>query len=200
MAQLAEKTSLQQKFDHQLEIRPAAFADMAHVTKMISSTADWYRKFVSEKDMAEHEVGDDWARKNYAMRDFYVGHHQGRAVGTVSLQYFGDWAYLGYVYLDAKHVGNGFGRQLLEHAQETARRRGMKGMVLIAHPQAKWAKRAYLKYGFEIIRRDADAVTSWNNGALKPHYEQGFELYQYSFDRSTKKHAGQPPKKFTSAK
>lgn len=54
-------------------------------------------------------------------------------------------------------------------------------MCLIAHPEATWAKRAYLKYGFEIVERDRDRILAWNGGCLEPHYEEGFELYHFDF-------------------
>jgi len=164
-----------------LQIQPAEFGDMLKIADMISSTADWYREIVEEKDMAEHDVGLDWAKRNYELREFYVGRSDGQAVGTISLQFFGKWAYLGYVYLDVNHVGKGFGKQLLDFAKETAKKRGMEGMVLIAHPKAQWATKAYRKYGFDVVSKDRERVLTWNGGVLKPHYEEGFELYRYAF-------------------
>jgi hypothetical protein len=58
---------------------------------------------------------------------------------------------------------------------------GMVDMILIAHPEAKWAKKAYLKYGFEIIASDRQDVLEWEGGVMKPYYEEGFELYRYEF-------------------
>lgn len=164
-------------------IRPAVREDMTKVAEFVRSSAEWYRPIVDEADMAEHEVGSEWAEVNFKRRDFYIGAVGDEQIGTISLQYFGDFAYLGYIYLDVEHVGNGYGQQLMEFAEETAREAGMKGLALIAHPQATWAKRAYLKYGFDIVETEKDRVTSWENGVLEPYYEEGFELYLYHFDR-----------------
>ena len=162
-----------------LSIEPADRDDMDMIADFIRSTADWYRPFLDEKDMAEHEVGEEWKAINYERRDFYVGRAEGNPVGTVSLQYFGDYAYVGYVYLDSEHVGNGYGRQLLTFAAEVARKRGMRGVCLIAHPEATWATKAYLKFGFEKIASDKAEVVAWNDGFLADYYEEGFELYLY---------------------
>lgn len=54
-------------------------------------------------------------------------------------------------------------------------------MVLIAHPQAAWATKAYVKYGFKKIASNKREVISWKEGALQSYYEEGFELYEYSF-------------------
>jgi GNAT superfamily N-acetyltransferase len=156
---------------------------MDRVADFVRSSAEWYREIVDTRDMREHDVDDNWATINFARRDFYLGFAGETPVGTISLQYFGDYAYLGYIYLDVAHVGKGYGHTLMRFAEETSRRRGMKGMALIAHPHATWAKKAYLKYGFEIAERQRERVVAWNAGALRPYYEQGFELYLYRLGR-----------------
>lgn len=166
----------------EMVIRSATRNDMTTVADFVKSSADWYRPIVSEADMAEHDVDLQWAETNFRNRDFYIGRVGGEEVGTISLQYFGDYAYLGYIYLDTKHIGKGFGQQLMQFAEQRARNSGMNGMALIAHPEAIWAKRAYLKYGFRIIESEKEQVISWENGALEPYYEEGFELYLYEFD------------------
>lgn len=166
-----------------LEIRPATFEEMGAVAGFVRSSADWYRPFVAEQDMAEHEVGEAWARKNFELRDFYVGREGDEPIGTISIQYFGDWAYLGYIYLDVDHVGKGHGRRLIRFAESVIRKRGARGMTLIAHPEATWAKKAYLKYGFRIAETDKERVLAWEGGVLRPYYEEGFELYVYDFAR-----------------
>ena len=165
-----------------LRIRPASLAEMPAIADLVRSSADWYRPIVDDKDMTEHDVGPAWAEKNFRRRDFYLGLVDDEPVGTLSLQYFGSHAYLGYIYLDIEHVGQGHGQTLMRFAERVARERGMADMVLIAHPEASWAKRAYLKYGFEIIETDRERVLAWEGGALVPYYEEGFELYRYALD------------------
>lgn len=162
-----------------LSIRRARREDMALIAEFVRSSAGWYRPFVDEKDMREHDVDDAWADENFRRRDFYIGEYRNRGVGTVSVQYFGEHVYLGYIYLDVKHVGQGFGQRLMRFAERLSRARRMASMNLIAHPQAVWAKRAYLKYGFKIIATQRQDVLAWNRGALQGYYEEGFELYQY---------------------
>lgn len=165
-----------------LKIRPAQREDMAMIADFVSSSADWYRPIVDEGDMAEHDVGEEWAETNFRRRHFYVGYADGKAVGTISLQYFGRHAYLGYIYLDVAHVGKGYGQTLMKFAERVARKMGMVDMILIAHPEATWARKAYLKYGFEIIESAREKILAWEGGCLKPYYEEGFELYRYEFD------------------
>lgn len=162
-----------------LRIRPALLGDMDTIANFLRSTADWYRAFVDEADMVEHDVPEEWKEQNFNRRDFFVGELEEGAVGTVSLQYFGDFAYIGYVYLDAHYVGQGFGQELLDFATGIASRKNKKGVALIAHPKATWATKAYLKYGFELELEQRDEVLAWNNGALKDFYEEGFQLFVY---------------------
>lgn len=165
-----------------LKIRPAHFGDMEQIADFVRSSAEWYREIVSEDDMGEHDVDHKWAVTNFARRLFYIGSADGEDIGTISLQYFGEYAYLGYIYLDVKHVGKGYGQELMDFAAEKARAEGMKGLALIAHPEATWAKKAYLKYGFDIVETEKDSVLEWQDGALKPYYEEGFELYIHDFE------------------
>jgi len=168
----------------ELAIRRAKRKDMAQIAEFIRSSADWYAEFVDESDMDEHEVDEAWEEKNYKLRDFYIGHADGEPVGTISIQVFGDYAYLGYIYLDVKHVGKGYGHTLMTFAESVIRRMGLKGMALIAHPEASWATRAYEKYGFECVETDKDKILCWQQGCLKPYYEEGFELYVFDFEES----------------
>lgn len=164
---------------NELTIQRAKYSDMSTIADFIRSSSDWYRKFVDPKDMAEHDVGQKWIEKNYFRRDFYLGLQSNTPVGTISHQSVSDHAYLGYIYLDAKHVGKGYGHKLMKFAKEVSIRSNQKGMVLIAHPEASWATKAYKKFGFECIAKRKKDVLSWKKGALKPYYEEGFELYHY---------------------
>ena len=88
-------------------------------------------------------------------------------------------AYVGYIYVYDHQTGKGFGPQLLNHARNIATREGKRGLILIAHPKATWATRAYIRFGFERIATTREQVLEWRDGWLKPYYEEGFELYQY---------------------
>lgn len=165
-----------------LRIRPARREEMDLIAGFVRSSADWYAEFVDEEDMSEHDVDEAWAEKNFARRDFYLGFAGEVPVGTISIQYFGDFAYLGYIYLDVAHVGKGYGHDLMRFAEETAREAGMRGLALIAHPKAIWAKKAYLKFGFEIVETRKEGVLAWQDGVLEEYYEEGFQLYLLDLD------------------
>lgn len=177
--QVTKRTEVLKSYDD-FYILSAKKNDMPLIADFINSSADWYREFVHEKDMSEHEVDENWQKENYEMRDFYLGltdDHE--PVGTISLQYFGDYAYLGYVYLDVEHVGKGYGHKLMNFAKEKVASKDKQGMVLIAHPEAEWATKAYKKFGFKKICSRKEEVLKWNGGVLENHYEEGFELYLY---------------------
>ena len=162
-------------------IRPANIIDMPKVASIVSSSADWYEKFVHPDDMDQHDVGIVWALKNYFHRNFFVGETEDEVIGTISMQEVEDYAYLGYIYLDTEHVGNGYGKKLMNFAKKQAKQKGLKGMVLIAHPEAKWAVKAYEKFGFKCIAETDTDVLKWNDGALEPYHEKGFRLFKYTF-------------------
>jgi GNAT superfamily N-acetyltransferase len=158
--------------------------DMELVAGFVRSSSHWYQPIVDQKDMGQHAVNNDWARINFERRDFHIGISDGVPIGTVSLQYFDPYAYIGYLYLLTEHVGKGYGKKLMEFASTVARNKGMGGLALIGHPKATWAKKAYLKYGFRIVSTKKNDVLNWQNGVLKPYYEEDFELYLYDFKSS----------------
>jgi L-amino acid N-acyltransferase YncA len=163
-----------------LELEPATWDDMDAVVEIIRSSASWYEDIVEPEDFSEHLVDRDWARENFERRDFYVARLGDEVIGTVTLQDVReDHVYLGYVYLHEEHVGNGYGGDLLDFARSETRGRGRSSMVLIAHPEAVWACKAYERYGFEVIARDRDEILAWEDGWMEPYYEEGFELYGY---------------------
>lgn len=167
-----------------LRMRAAHRHDATRLAEIVSSSADMYADFVDEEDMKEHEVDEAWALRNMKKREFHVGEVDGETVGTISLQVFGDWMYLGYVYLDVEHTGNGYGKRFLEFAERIARLRGLAGLCLIAHPEAHWACKAYERFGFERTATDRDEILSWNDGVLESYYEEGFHLFQMPLDAS----------------
>ncbi|MCP4913072.1 MAG: GNAT family N-acetyltransferase [Oligoflexia bacterium] len=154
--------------------------DMEDVAKIVSSSASWYEDFVEEKDMDQHIVGKEWIEENFDKRDFYVSKtEEGKNIGTITMQKFKDVTYLGYIYLDVNYVGKGIGQKMIQFAEEKSKEMGQKEMILIAHPEATWATRAYEKYGFKMIGEKKDEVLSYKGGLLEPYYEEGFQLYQY---------------------
>ena len=163
----------------ELDIQPAKRHEMVIAANILRSSADWYRPFLDEKDMAQHDVDESWGEIEFTRRQFYIGRDEGAPVGIVSTQPVGDMVYVGYIYVYDHQTGRGFGPQLLSHARGMAVEEGKRGMVLIAHPNATWATRAYVRFGFERIATTREQVLEWRGGWLKPYYEEGFELYQY---------------------
>jgi RimJ/RimL family protein N-acetyltransferase len=164
----------------ELIIEKATLKDMDDIAEIISSSATWYEPFLDEEDMKEHKVGENWIKENYQKRDFYLGSDvKGNKIGTISMQFFGNETYLGYIYLNAKHTGKGYGKKLMEFAKRKAIAKEQESMILIAHPEATWATKAYKRFGFELKHRNRNDILNYKKGLLKPYYEEGFHLYQY---------------------
>ncbi|MCB9670148.1 MAG: GNAT family N-acetyltransferase [Alphaproteobacteria bacterium] len=161
-------------------LRPTEERDLDAVVEILRSTVEWYRPFTDPEDLAaSHEVDATWARANLRKREFWSAVLHGEVVGVLTLQDAGDFLYLGYVYVHRDHVGKRIGRRLLDHASAEVVRRDKEGMVLIAHPDAEWAVRAYTRYGFECVAESDDEVCAWNDGWLEPYHESGFQLWKW---------------------
>jgi GNAT superfamily N-acetyltransferase len=165
-----------------LEIKAVKRDEMPLVAGMIRSSADWYAEFVNEDDLTEHYVDKAWEERNFKRRDFFLGFNEKKeAVGTISLQNFNEYAYIGYLYLDTSEVGKGYGHTLMDFARSEALKRDLEGLCLLAHPEAVWAVKAYQKFGFECLHTEPAEILNWNDGALQGYYEDGFHLYHYPF-------------------
>lgn len=163
-----------------LKFRPAQPEDVPAIAKIVSSSATWYEDFVEPNDMDQHKVDEQWAKRNIKKRDFYIAQDKnGNIVGTISFQYFNDVVYLGYVYLKTDYVGKGYGQHFLRFARFKSSTMRKKSMILIAHPKAKWATKAYEKFGFEKYLTEKDKILEYKDGLLEKYYEEGFHLYRY---------------------
>lgn len=103
-----------------LDIQPTKCHEMVIAANILRSSADWYRPFLHEKDMAQHEVDESWGKREFARRQFYIGREEHAPVGIVSTQAIGDMFYIGYVYVYDHQTGKGFGSQLLNHVRDVA--------------------------------------------------------------------------------
>jgi ribosomal protein S18 acetylase RimI-like enzyme len=173
----------------EMSLRPTIASDLPAVVAILRSTTDWYRPFVEPADLeSQHNVDLAWAVENFERREFWSAVVGDEVVGLITLQDAGSCLYLGYVYVHRDHVGKRIGRRLLDHAAAEVERRDKDGMVLIAHPEAAWAVKAYEKFGFECVAKDDDTVCEWNDGWLEPYHEQGFHLWQWTPESSEECH------------
>lgn len=155
-------------------------SELAAVVEVVSSTASWYEPFVSPDDFeSQHCVDLAWAKENYERREFWSALIDGEVVGVLTIQEAGDWLYLGYVFVHRERVGMRIGAALITRARAEVSRRGKRGMVLLAHPEATWAVRFYRRQGFVRIADDDAGVCAWNGGWLSPYHEAGFHLWRW---------------------
>jgi len=87
--------------------------------------------------------------------------------GLIGATYFG-WLFIQYFWIDEQYRGKGFGKQLLDAAENEARRRGARNVFL--DTLSLQAPEFYKKYGYrEYGRLDAFPVghyRSWMTKAL----------------------------------
>lgn len=165
----------------EVTLRRTTVPELPAVVEILRSTLDWYAPFTDPQDLEEsHDVDLAWARENYDQREFWSAILDNEVVGVLTIQDTGRFLYLGYVYVHEDHVGKRIGRRLLDHAARQVRKRGKDGMVLLAHPEATWAIKAYRKYGFACIADTDAGVEAWGDGWLAPYHETGFYLWQWT--------------------
>lgn len=91
-------------------------------------------------------------------------------LGFYALAYQGSWALLDYLYVDPRHLRQNVGRQLWQHAVQSARTHGTTHLVIDADPHAE---PFYLRMG---ARRIGLSPSGSIPGRLLP--QMGFTLLE----------------------
>ena len=163
-----------------ITMRVAQYPDMDLIAEMIRSTAHWYESIVETKEYPKHFPDEAWKTRNFQLRDFYVAETPEGPVGAISLQYFDTYAYLGYCNLFEDACGEGNGEKMLAFAATLALLSQCDHLIMLCHPDADWAVKAIERFGFHQITNSKDEVLSFENGVMKPYYEEGFQLFQFN--------------------
>ncbi|MHA1730673.1 MAG: GNAT family N-acetyltransferase [Promethearchaeota archaeon] len=152
---------------------------MGRVRAIIRSNADLYRDIVqNEDDWLEHDPKEEWEGKNFPIREFYLARHEGEYVATGSYQVVGDFAYVGYLYVERQFHGRGYGRALLRFIEARAKADGINDLRLFCNPGSDWALGFYEKLGFHVLTGDKGEILAVGPGVMRPYYEEGALLLQ----------------------
>ncbi|MFX0101526.1 MAG: GNAT family N-acetyltransferase [Candidatus Hodarchaeota archaeon] len=147
---------------------------MHEVRECINSNYDKYKDIVSEKDRSEHQVDEEWAERNFEIREFYLGRDSDKKkyVGMGSFQDLGKFAYVGYFYVKPEFQRQNYGRSIMNFLEMRAMSKNINDLMLFANNKADWAIKFYEKLGFEIISKDKEEILSIEKGVFKPFYEE----------------------------
>jgi len=83
---------------------------------------------------------------NSIIKDFYVLEIDGNVVGTVAIHIIDDLAELACLFVKKSHEGVGYGKRLVSHAVETAKKKGMSKIFALStqasgfFEKMKWEK------------------------------------------------------------
>lgn len=84
----------------------------------------------------------------------FVGEKDGEIIGTTSLVFYkiptGKKAWIEDVVVDNEHLGNGYGKELMQFAIEFARNNGARKLNLTSNPSRIAANAMYVNLGFEV--------------------------------------------------
>jgi GNAT superfamily N-acetyltransferase len=153
---------------------------MDEVRACINSNSELYESISDPKDLNEHVVSDEWAERNFKIREFYLvqDDDSGEFLGEGSFQVLGTFAYIGYFYIKAGHQQNGLGRQLMEYLEQRALDEGLHDLRLFVHRRATWARAFYTKLGFMPLFDNKRKILAIEDGIMKPFYEEGSIMMQ----------------------
>jgi ribosomal protein S18 acetylase RimI-like enzyme len=142
------------------------------VQACINSNNQLYKSIIDPIDQGEHLVDDQWAERNYKIREFYLGRADGHYVGMGSYQNLKSCAYIGYFYIKPEFQRKGYGVGLMNFLQIRAITDNLPYLRLFANCNADWAIRFYEKMGFRIKSRNKDEILAMDEGIFQPFYEQ----------------------------
>jgi GNAT superfamily N-acetyltransferase len=137
-----------------------------------------YEGIVDPVDLSEHVVDEQWAERNFKIREFYVARAENQYVGTASYQNLGNFAYIGYFYIKNQFHGKGYGRGLMQFLELRAMTDHLPQLTLFANPKSLWAVKFYERLGFTVKTGDKKEILEMENGIFKLFYEQNSLLLE----------------------
>ena len=158
----------------------ASLTLMSEVRGCINSNYDLYEPIVDPVDLPEHFVDEAWAKRNFDIREFYLGRDSDTAqfVGTGSYQNLGEFAYVGYFYVKREFQRQGLGRALMQFIEMRAKVDQISDLRLFCNQASTWAFDFYTKIGFHILTSDKAEILAMNGGVMAPFYEQNSDFMQ----------------------
>ncbi|HMF33339.1 MAG TPA: GNAT family N-acetyltransferase [Candidatus Lokiarchaeia archaeon] len=147
---------------------------MGDVRACINTNYDLYEPIVDPVDLQEHFVDEAWAERNFAIREFYLGRDSdlGRFVDMASYQNLGEFAYIGYFYVQREFQRQGYGRAMMGFLEMRAKYDNLSDLRLFCHPKSTWACEFYTACGFHVLTADKGEIIALNDGVMAPFYEQ----------------------------
>ncbi|OLS15338.1 MAG: Acetyltransferase, GNAT family [Promethearchaeota archaeon CR_4] len=147
---------------------------MDEVRMIINSNYDLYKDIVNPIDLPEHWVDDAWAERNFAIREFYLAHNDDpkQYVGTASYQNLGNFAYIGYFYIQRTFHRQKLGQSLMKFIEMRTILDHLTDLRLFCNPKSTWALNFYLKLGFKVFTSSKNDILAMDNGVMQPFYEQ----------------------------
>ncbi len=151
----------------------ASYELMDEVRAILNSNYHLYKDIVHEKDLSEHQVDEEWANRNFQIREFYLARDNGEYVGMASFQNLKDsFAYIGYLYVRNGVQRKGYGSAIIKFLEMRTKQEGLGKICLFAQGKADWALKFYKKSGFSVRFTEKDYIIGFENGILRPFYEE----------------------------
>src|ERR1041384_2826689 len=129
-------------------IRPATIHDVPRIAEIINSHAELGKMLFKS-----------YAQLYEDLRDFAVYEQHEQVLGCAALSII--WADLSEVRslaVDAKHLGRGIGRRLVEWCISEARRLGIRKLMSLTYEQAFFGK-----LGFVVVDKDSLPLKVWSD-------------------------------------
>ena len=147
---------------------------MDEVRACINSNSELYENISDPQDISEHNVSNEWAERNFQIREFYLLQEDisGDYLGEGSFQVLGTFAYIGYFYIKADYQQQGLGRQLMAFLEQRTLDEGIHDLRLFVHKRATWARAFYAKLGFMPLFDSKRKILAIDDGIMKPYYEE----------------------------
>jgi len=133
-------------------IREARVEDAPRILDVINTTNKaFYEEIVPPDRYREPFLALEDVQAESRRMTFYVSVQNGRIVGVVGLGTAGGVGIVGRLYVLPGSQRKGIGAALLAHAEDEARRRGLREIVVWTDPKATWAVSFYRRRGYREI-------------------------------------------------
>lgn len=166
---------------HRLVIRLATPSDAERLCAIERAAVELFRGHEAYPPFAADGGEPDEYIAKCATQRLFVGEHGGEIVGFVEVEELDGEGYLHEVDVDPAYGRRGFGAQLVAHAVEWSRARGLPSIALVTLRDVPWNAPFYAKLGFVPI--DEEGLTPGLRDVRAHEAAKGFPMHLRVFMR-----------------
>ena len=162
-----------------ISIIRASIGLMSIACEIINSNMKLYKNILENpSEIQDYLVNDQWVKKNFPKREFYLVKSEQEYVGMASFQKLNDFAYIGYFHIKFPKYQKGYGTQLMKFLEMRTKTEKLNKIRLFTHKNASWAIKYKKKMGVRLLEDDQQTIDHLDSGLLRQFHKKNHILFK----------------------